>query len=107
MQILACGQAFVERVCLCEHTRLLADLQTMVGGIHAQHTDLPCGGPVEPVEQADGGGLACAVGTKQRENLTRFYFIRDVSQSIAITKAMTERNYLDRIFHFLSSRCFT
>jgi hypothetical protein len=75
--------------------------------VHAEDADRPAGPLPKAFEYLDGGGLACAVGAEQAEDLARLDLEVDALEHPAVRVAHREAADLDRGAHGRSSlpRC--
>ena len=72
MQIVAGGQALVERRGFGQHAGLLADFAALRRGIQPQHAGAAGGGREHAVDQPDERGFARAIVTEHAEDFARF-----------------------------------
>ena len=76
--ILADGQIFVKREFLRHIADVLLDFFVLGADVVASHGARAAGGLVQSCEHVHGGGLTCAVGSEEAENLAPLHAETDV-----------------------------
>ena len=69
VEIFGCGESAEEREAFRDDADLALDLDGVSGGVEAEDLDAAGGWSEEAGEHLDGGGLACAVGAEEAEEL--------------------------------------